>query len=220
MAFSTYKTIESVITTYQVRYTEETFIEEIPLEIPDFFRQDLQIVMQDGAVDSSEFAICENLIYPVLKQVWKGYRDLFILWSHHSLNYDKELYGFPEYILASRSPLGKVVFAQPYLLLVEAKQDDFEQAWGQCIAEMIAAQKLNADRALTVYGITSNGTWWQFGQLQNQLFRRNITYYSIQELDRLFAAVNFVFQQCAAQIRSSPPEAVPDREASDPPELG
>ncbi len=134
MAFATYKTIESVITTHQVRYVEESFIEEIPLEIPEFFRQDLQIVMRDGVTDSSEFAICENLIYPVLKQVWKGYRDLFILWSHHSLTYDKDLYGFPEYILASRSPLGKVVFAQPYLLLVEAKQDDFEQAWGQCIA--------------------------------------------------------------------------------------
>jgi hypothetical protein len=61
---------------------------------------------------------------------------------------DHKLSGFPEYILASRSPLGKIVFDKPYLLLVEAKQDNFEAGWAQCLAEMIAAQRLNQEYPL------------------------------------------------------------------------
>ena len=122
------------------------------------------------------------------------------MWSHESLTYDENLSGFPEYILAKRSPLGKVVFDKPYLLLVEAKQDKFEEGWGQCLAEMIAAQRLNEDPQMTVFGIVSNGDRWQFGKLEADTFTRNITLYSIQELDKLFAAVNYIFRQCELQL--------------------
>jgi hypothetical protein len=170
MSFSSYKTIADALKAFQVVYTEANFIVETAFQVAEYFREDLELMMRDGVVDNSEFAICENLIYPVLKEVWKLYRSKFILWSHQSLNYDTDLSGFPEYILARRSPLGKVVFDQPYLLLVEAKQDNFEAAWGQCIAEMIAAQRLNQDVRMVVFGITSNGSLWQFGKLEaNQL---------------------------------------------------
>jgi hypothetical protein len=135
--------------------------------------------MQDGAADCSEFAICENFIYPVLKEVWKQYRQQFILWSHKSLIYDEELLGFPEYVLAKKSPLGNVVFDKPYFILIEAKQDDFEQGWAQCMAEMIAAQKLNEKPEQDVFGIASNGEVWQFGKLNRNLFTRNQTFYSV-----------------------------------------
>jgi len=82
--------------------------------------------MWDAVVDNSEFAICENLIYLILKEVWKTYRQDFILWSHQSLSCDEQLSEFPEYILGKRFPLGKVVFNLPYFILVEAKQDNFE----------------------------------------------------------------------------------------------
>lgn len=200
MSFSNYKSIGAVIKEFQITYTEADFVMETSFSIPEYFREDLQTVMREGVVDNSEFAICENLIYPVLKEVWKCYRSKFILWSHQSLTYDDNLSGFPEYILAKRSSLGKVVFDQPYLLLVEAKQDKFEEGWGQCIAEMIAASRLNEAPQMTVFGIVSNGDRWQFGKLTASGFTRNIIFYTIQELDRLFAAVNYVFQQCELQL--------------------
>ncbi|MDY7015169.1 MAG: hypothetical protein SVX43_16545, partial [Cyanobacteriota bacterium] len=157
-------------------------------------------VMREGVVDNSEFAICENLIYPVLKEIWKSYRSKFVLWSHECLSCDEDLTGFPEYILARRSPLGKVVFDKPYFLLVEAKQDKFDEGWGQCLAEMIAAQRLNGEMELTIFGIVSNGDRWQFGKLEGENFTRNITLYAIQNLDSLFAATHFIFQQCDRQL--------------------
>lgn len=202
MSFSFYKTISDALKTFQIIYAEAKFIVDTPFQVSDYFREDLQLIMRDGVVDNSEFAICENLIYPVLKEVWKLYRSKFILWSHQALNCDADLSGFPEYILARRSPLGKVVFDQPYLLLVEAKQDNFEAAWGQCIAEMVAAQRMNGDSRLVVFGITSNGNVWQFGKLEANIFTRNTLFYTVQDLDKLFAAVNAVFQQCEAQLDS------------------
>lgn len=200
VSFGAYKTISQTLKAFQIVYTEANFIVEAPFQVSDYFREDLQLMMRDGVVDNSEFAICENLIYPILKEVWKLYRSKFILWSHQSLNCDTDLCGFPEYILARRSPLGKVVFDQPYLLLVEAKQDNFEAAWGQCIAEMVAAQRLNEQSRLVIFGITSNGDRWQFGKLEGHNFTRNSTFYTVQELDRLFAAVHYVFQQCERQL--------------------
>jgi type I site-specific restriction endonuclease len=104
--------------------------------------------------------------------------------------------------LAQRSPLGNVVFDKPYFILVEAKQDNFDAAWGQCLAEMIAAQRLNDTLKVVVFGITSNGDRWQFGKLEDQSFTLNSTFYSIQDLDKLFAAVNYVFQQCEVQLNA------------------
>jgi hypothetical protein len=196
MPFSAYKTVSSVLKEFQITYTQSNFIIETEFNITDYFREDLEIVMQDGAADCSEFAICENLIYPVLKEVWKQYRQKFILWSHKSLTYDENLSGFPEYILAKKSPLGNVVFDKPYFLLIEAKQDNFETGWAQCMAEMIAAQKLNENPEQEVFGIVSNGERWQLGKLKSNVFTRNQTFYTIQELDKLFAAINYVFQQC------------------------
>jgi hypothetical protein len=200
MAFSSYKMIGEVLKEFQITYTEANFMGEIEFKISDYFREDLALVMQEGVINNSEFAICENLIYPVLKEVWKCYYSNFVLWSHQSLTYDQNLSGFPEYILAKRSPLGKVVFDKPYFLLVEAKQDKFEEGWAQCIAELLAAQRLNESLKITIFGIVSNGDHWQFGKLENTLFTRNKTFYTIQELDKLFAAVNYVFKQCEIQL--------------------
>lgn len=172
---------------------------EAEFKVSDYFRDDLETVMREGVVNNSEYAICENLIYPVLKEVWKRYSSKFTLWSHEFLDYNEKLTGYPEYILAKRSSLGKVVFDKPYFILVEAKQDDFEGGWAQCLAEMIAAQRLN-EFNITLFGIVSNGATWEFGKLEANRFTKNITPCTIYELDKLFAAVNYVFQQSESQL--------------------
>ncbi|WP_208346074.1 hypothetical protein, partial [Aetokthonos hydrillicola] len=146
-------------------------------------------------------AVCENIIYPVLKEVWKHYRRNFLVWSHQTLIYDEKLCGIPDYILAKRSPLGTVVFDKPYFVLVEAKKEsDFTEGWGQCFAEMVAVQRLNNQPEQIIFGIVSNGAIWQFSKLNLDVFTQNKTFYTIQELERLFAAVNYVFQQCQLQL--------------------
>lgn len=196
MPFSAYKTIGTVLKEFQITSIETNFVVETPFNIPDYFREDLAIVRQDNAVTNSEYAICEFLIVPILKEIWKQYRTNFILWSHQALNCDGNLNGFPEYILAQRSPLGKFVFDRPYFVIIEAKQDDFDAGWAQCLAEMVAAQRLNEQLEQEIFGIVSNGGVWQFGKLKQNIFTLNKTSFLIDDLDKLFAVVNYVFQQC------------------------
>jgi hypothetical protein len=202
MPFSSYKNISTVIKKFQIKYVQTNFVLETEFPVKDDFKSELDLLFTDGVIDNSESAICENLIYPVLKEVWKFYRSKLTLWSHQTLIYDEDLSGIPDYIVTQRNPLATIVFDKPYFLAVEAKQDKFEEGWGQCLAEMIAVQRINDDLEKTVFGIVSNGKVWQFGKLNADIFTRSRNLYTIEELDKLFAAVNYIFQQCELQINN------------------
>jgi hypothetical protein len=199
MAFSTYRTAKAVVKDFQIVYSEAVFVVENPMPVNPYFQENLEELIRDGVVDNSEYAICENLISPVLKEVWRSYKQNFLLWSHESFRYDDRLCGVPDYILAKRSPLGKIVLDQPYLMIVEAKQDNFDEGWAQCLAAMVAAQRMN-DKPLVIFGIVSNGEIWEFGKLDTSQFNKNSIIYPLQSLSRLFAAVNDIFNQCQIQL--------------------
>lgn len=199
MSFSAYKTARAVVKDFQIVYGEAIFVVENPVVINPYFQENLEEFIRDGVVDNSEYAICENLIAPVLKEVWRSHKKDFLLWSHETFRYDDRLCGVPDYILAKRSPLGKIVLDQPYLMIVEAKQDNFDEGWAQCLAAMVAAQRLN-DQPQVVFGIVSNGEIWEFGKLNTNQFTKNSIIYPLQSLHRLFAALNNVFSQCQLQL--------------------
>lgn len=201
MSFSN-KTIGAVAKEFQIQCAEDNFIVEATIAIADYFRADFELILQDAAIDNSENAICENLIYPILKEIWKSYRHQFLLWSHQTLIYNEKLSGVPDYVLAKRSPLGKVVFDKPYFLAIEAKQDKFEEGWGQCLAELVAVREINRQPEQTVFGIVSNGKIWQFGKLQSDIFTKNKIFYTIQNLEQLFAAINYIFQERQLQLET------------------
>jgi hypothetical protein len=203
MAYNNYQELGEVLQKFQIYYTEVNFMGETEFSIPSYFVEDLEIVMEDGLPDHSEFTICENLIYPVIKEVWKHYRNKFVLWSHKYLTDCENPDRFPEYILAKRSHLGKVVFDRPYLILVDAKQDRFHEGWVQCLLEMIVAQQIDNQTNNTIFGIVSHGQVWQFGKLELDKFTCNTKSYTIEQLDKLFAAVNYIFQQCENQLMAA-----------------
>jgi hypothetical protein len=124
----------------------------------------------------------------------------FLIWSHQPLNYDENLSGVPDYVVAQRSPRGKVILEKPYIILVEAKKDNFEEGWGQCLAELLAAQKINDDLTKKLFGVVSNGKLWEFGVLEAEIFTKNRRYYVLENLAELMGAVNFLFAESAAQL--------------------
>ena len=75
---------------------------------------------------------------------------------------------------------------------------------GQCLAEMVAAQRLNGElaegSAIAIFGIVSNGINWEFGKLEGNRFTHHPAPQSIFELKSLFAMVNYLFQQSEIQL--------------------
>jgi hypothetical protein len=203
MAFTNYKSIADVLKSFSLNYQERDFVENVEFECDEYFVSRLNIVVQEGIVFNSEYAICENIISPILTEIWRGYIQNFLIWSHQPLNYDENLSGVPDYIVAQRSPRGKVVLEKLYMIVVEAKKDNFEEGWGQCLAEMLAAQKLNDDTHKKLFGMVSNGKLWEFGVLQEEMFTKNRKYYVLENLGELMGAVNFLFAESAAQLLSS-----------------
>jgi hypothetical protein len=196
MSFESYRSISEVLTEYQIQAIDRDFIPAQVFVVDEVFREDLMFSLREFNFDESEYGVCEAVIFPILKTVYRGYRDAFVLWSHKTLTYDANLTGIPDYLLAKRSPLGKTVFDQPYFVAIEAKRDDFIKGWGQCLAEMVAMQKLNANPDQAIYGVVSNGQFWQLGMLQNTTFTKNLTSYTVSDLDRLMGAIDFLFKSC------------------------
>ena len=203
MSFDSYKNIGEVLKEYSISSTEENFIIETEIIIRESFQEELTFSLREFNYQESEYAICEAIIFPILKELYRSYREKFTLWSHKALVYNEKLSGIPDYLLAKKSALGKEVFEKPFFVAVEAKKDNFIKGWGQCLSEMVAIQKINDSVEQSVFGIVSNGQVWQFGKLTDSLFTKEIDIYTISDLHKLFAALNFVFKQCEMQLEFS-----------------
>lgn len=203
MAFGNYKSIEEVAKKYQIFVAIEPFVQPIPIAVPEAFQNELTYVLQHVDVKMSEAAISEFLVAPILKEIWRHYDDSLLLWSHVSLTVGEEFDGYPDYLFTRRSPLG-MVRDKPYLLVVEAKKDDFEGGWGQCLAALLAAQTINGgNEKMVLQGSVSNGEGWQFGKLQAKQFVRDPRLFTITDLPDLFAALHDVFERAKQQAQQS-----------------
>ncbi|MGH7224269.1 MAG: hypothetical protein ACRELF_13645, partial [Gemmataceae bacterium] len=173
MPFTDYATIGDVARAYQITLRDEKFVALGERPISDILREELAFAENHVAYSRSETALRENLIYPILREVWKSYLQDLMLWSHETLRYDADLSGIPDYMVGRLSPLGRWVVQPPYIVVIEAKRDDFVRGWGQCLAALLAAQKLNNLPELTLYGIATNGLFWQFGKLEGATFTQD-----------------------------------------------
>ncbi len=192
MAFSDYKTIAQVQEEYNIKYSEADFIEITDLKPSDFFVKEFEFSEQNMDIYTSESSRCENIIYPILREVYKSFIDKYTLWSHKSITYDAKLNGTPDYLFSTKSELGKTVLGFPIVIVVEAKNNDFSEGWGQCLAELIAVQKLNKAEELPVYGIVTDGELWQFGKLVSDEFTKSKLRITITDLDKIFGTISFL----------------------------
>ena len=195
MAFSDFKKISEVQEKFRIRYSANDFFEVKDAKPSEQFLQDFEFSMQHINVFSSEASRCEAVIFPILREVYKRYTDSIALWIKEPITYDETLNGTPDYLISTKSELGITVVGTPLIMLVEAKKNDFEQGWGQCLSELVAAQKINDDPSFPVYGIVIDGTLWEFGRLVNDTFTRNRTNFTLANLPILFGAVDSVFKE-------------------------
>ena len=195
MAFSDFKKISEVQEKFRIRYSANDFFEVEETKPSEQFLQDFEFSMQHINVFSSEASRCEAVIFPILREVYKKYADSYALWIKEPITYDETLNGTPDYLISTKSELGITVVGTPLIMLVEAKKNDFEQGWGQCLSELVAAQKINDDPSFPVYGIVTDGTLWEFGRLVNDTFTRNRTNFTLANLPILFGAIDSVFKE-------------------------
>ena len=161
--------------------------------------ENLNFALETRIASENEAFFRESIIFPLLQQAWKNYRKLKV-WSHRGLNYDEVLYGEPDYLVAAW-PQGvtRTLFTLPLLAVVEAKRDDFEKGWGQCLAGMLACQKINHDEMIPIYGVVTNSLLWQFGKLAGNQFTQHLLSYSIGQATLVLGILQYIFAECEKQ---------------------
>ncbi len=219
MAFSDYKAISQVQTDFGIVYLEQDFLEPKAIPLTPFFLEEFLFTRENIDVFTSEAARTDLVITPLLLEVYKYYHQKTSFWIQKSITFTEQLQGTPDYMIATKSALGKSVLETPLLLVVEAippegaswnqeaKKNDFEQrpcpigacfgsreGWTQCLAELIAAQGLNKQTQKAVYGIVTDGELWKFGKLFEKQFQLNTTPYTIGQLEELFGTLHQIFQ--------------------------
>jgi hypothetical protein len=131
-SFSTkFRNLPEVLSEFQIQHRINTpFLITEKTVASDYFKAELQLTFEKVPYNVSETAVCETLIYPTLREVWKLYSDTFNIWSRALVQLDLHIKGYPDYLIARRSPLSNVIFDLPYVAVVEAKKEDFAGAWG------------------------------------------------------------------------------------------
>ncbi len=203
MPFSNFKNVKQVIQEYPLQLQQGRFLPDVQLELPEWFMENLNFALDKKTIFENEAFFCESFIFPFLQQTWKRH-DKLKLWSHQELVYDDKLYGEADYLISvwPASVINKPINT-PLLAVVEAKKQDFEGGWAQCLAEMIACQKLNQDENITVYGIVSTGIFWEFGKLEQEVFTQHTLSYSVMEPKKVFGTLDYLFAECEKQIQIS-----------------
>jgi hypothetical protein len=199
MAVRDFKSLGEAALTFGITVKVGSFVQPIEFAVDERLRADLQFNLVNVYVRMSESAMSEFVIAPVLREVWKAYSDSLQIWSHIPFGTSEPLTGFPDYFFSRKSPLGLVSDQPPYVLVVEAKKDDFDAGWGQCLATMLAAQQLNGQPPRTIFGCVSNGITWEFGKLHEQQFIKEFRDFVLSDLPGLFAAWNYLFAQAKEQ---------------------
>lgn len=206
MTFSDFKSLAMANKTLQVATVIEKFIEPMATTVPPWLRERLELVCSLGYLQS-ESAAAEGLIFPVLLEVWSHYQAALRVWREPDLAAEG-LAGVPDYVIMRTAVPGLLFCAPPYAVIVEAKQEKFDEGWGQCLAAMVAAQRLNQKPDLAIYGIVTTGQLWQFGRLTGQLFHQDPHSFALAEMERLFGAVRYVFEQ-VSHYPAPPPVGIP-----------
>lgn len=208
MPFNEYKNLGNAIKEFNLNYKEQVFEEILLVEVPKNLVEDIAFNLSELVYDGSEAIICETLIFPVLKEIWKEFKKELMLWNHQSIEWNAKLSGIPDYMFSKQSVLGKVVMDKPYLAVVEAKKDDFSAGWGQCTAEIYAVQQINGkvglktkqNADLMVFGIVCNGRVWEFASLQQNNFIKYTNIADINNLKELYSLLRHILMICKAQI--------------------
>lgn len=89
-------------------------------------------------------------------------------------------------------------FKTPFVVVAEAKKEDFEQGWGQCLIAMKAAQMINeqAGYQRELFGVVSTGRIWEFGKYtpENRFFRSEP--YTLGQPELILGILDVIFVAC------------------------
>ena len=148
----------------------------------------------------TEKAKSELIVASVLVELREHFERRISFFSGVDFNVNAEdgLTGVCDF-LVSLSP--KQFYLQaPAIILIEAKRDDLTAGLGQCVAEMVAAQRFNAEQGndiACIYGSITSGIDWLFLKLKGKKLYIDMAAYQIAQCDKILGILASMVAQKA-----------------------
>ena len=166
MAYSNF-TLESVRAAFKLETAEsvDLFAEIDPVTPSPYFTAELRKKVPLAVAIGTEKARSELIVANVLFELREHFERRISLFSGIDFSVDAEsgLVGVCDFLVSLSSE--QFFLEAPIIALVEAKNAEPKLGLGQCVAEMLAAQRFNHEKENSisaVYGASTTGTEWQF----------------------------------------------------------
>ena len=201
MAYSNF-TLDMVRREFQLEIVESAGIfSEASTVVPqDRFMVELAEKVELAISSGTEKARSELIVTDVLFELRKHFnrRISFFSGIEFSVDVDQGLTGVCDF-LVSLSPILSFLEA-PVIILVEAKRENLTTGFGQCAAEMLAAQRFNTEKGNAIpciYGATTSGTEWRFLKLEGARLHIDRAVYPIAQCDKILGILSSMVEQKA-----------------------
>jgi hypothetical protein len=200
MAYSDFNTLSKVRTAFNLSINETTrlFPDIVAIEPSDYLKTTLDEFLPLANAINTEKARSELIIAPVLLEVRRhlSFQVGFFLGIEFNVDPTVGLSGYCDYILTASKEMYEIY--APVVTLVEAKNENIKSGLGQCIAEMVAAQRFNQQKETsidTIYGAVTTGMIWKFLKLVNQTVFIDLNDYFIKEIDKILGVLSAPLSQ-------------------------
>jgi hypothetical protein len=181
---------------FDLKVIKGVFFADLPTLTPGEWLTDLLAKSAPfAAAQGSEKARSELIVAPLLFELRELLDRQIGLFSGTDFSIDNEsgLNGICDFLLTRST--NELIIEAPAIILIEAKKGELNAGWGQCAAEMIAAQKFNlasGQEIPTIYGSVTTGTQWQFLKLTGRDLTIDVTEYSLNPLDRILGILKWM----------------------------
>ena len=161
--------------------------------LANFLAESLPLAVATG----SEKARSELIISPVLLEVRTILQRQISIFSGEEFTVDpvQDLSGICDFLISKSPELLEI--EAPAIVIVEAKKADLKIGMGQCVAEMVAAQKFNQDKGNpipVIYGIVTNGVQWRFLKLEEQTVTIDLSDYPLPPVEQILGFLMWILQ--------------------------
>jgi hypothetical protein len=174
---------------FDLKVANGTFFTDLPVLPPHAWMSEfLKLSAPLAAVLGTEKVRSELIIAPILFEVRELLDRQIGLFSGADFTVDVELglNGVCDFLLTRSA--NELIIEAPAIIIIEAKKGELNAGWGQCAAEMVAAQKFNlanGQEVETIYGSITTGTQWQFLRLTGKHLMIDATEYSLEPIERI-----------------------------------
>ena len=193
-------TFETVRKTFQLETDEAADISSgiEPMALSEYLITTLARKVPLALAIGTEKASSELIVADILVELREKFEHRISFFSGIDFSVDAEsgLTGVCDFLI-SLSPT-QFHLEAPIVVLVEAKKDNPVLGFGQCVAEMLAAQRFNAEKKNDlpcIYGAATTGTVWQFLKLEARKLYIDRAVYSIGQCDKILGILSSMVEQ-------------------------